>query len=198
MNNALVKHSGKITQEMRENFLNQKGCAIWLTGLSGAGKSTIAYELEKELYDKNILSYVLDGDNIRHGLNKDLGFSTDDRKENIRRIAEVSSLFIDAGILTIVSFISPFIRDRETAKEIISKDRFIEVYIKASLEICEQRDPKGMYRKVRSGLIANFTGISSPYEPPVNPDMAIDTEILSVSQSVHIILDYLTERGIIS
>lgn len=192
----IVKHLGCITPEMREKLLRQKGCVLWFTGLSGAGKSTIAYELEQELYARGILSYVLDGDNIRHGLNKNLGFTSEDRKENIRRIAEVSALFANAGILTIVSFISPFIEDREMAKNIISKDKFVEIYIKASLELCEQRDPKGMYKKARSGLIQNFTGISSPYEPPKNPDIIVDTENLSVSQSAKYIVSYMHRERI--
>lgn len=180
-----------VTREERY-LLNKHGsCALWLTGLSGSGKSTIAFALEKELYRHHINSYVLDGDNIRHGLNRDLGFSEEDRAENIRRIGEVSKLFVDAGIFVIAAFISPSKYDRATVRELFHPDDFIEIYIKCSLEECERRDPKGLYRRARDGSIPNFTGISAPYDVPVNPSLTIDTEQLTVEQSVQAVLHYL-------
>ena len=197
MSAILINQPGRITSKMRETFLGQKGYVLWFTGLSGAGKSTIAYKLEEKLYEQEILSYVLDGDNIRQGLNKNLGFTPEGRKENIRRIAEVASLFVNAGIITIVSFISPFTEDRKMAESIISREKFIEIYIQASLEVCEQRDPKGMYKKARSGIIQDFTGISSPYEPPLFPDIIINTEELTISQSIQHIIKHLIDNNIV-
>ncbi|MFT5780023.1 MAG: adenylylsulfate kinase [Crocinitomicaceae bacterium] len=158
--------------------------AIWFTGLSGAGKSTIADALEQKLIAEKIHTYILDGDNIRHGICRDLDFSSDDRTENIRRVGEMTALFVDAGITVISSFISPFIADREIAKQTIGQDYFLEVYINTSLKTCEERDPKGLYKKVRSGSISNFTGISSPYEEPINPDIEIKTEHETVEEAV--------------
>jgi adenylylsulfate kinase len=161
-----------------------KPLAIWFTGLSGAGKSTIADALEQKLISEKIHTYILDGDNIRHGICRDLDFSSEDRTENIRRVGEMAALFVDAGITVITSFISPFVEDREIAKQTIGANYFLEVYINTSLKICEERDPKGLYKKVRSGNIADFTGISSPYQAPINPDIEIKTEVESVDQAV--------------
>lgn len=187
----LVWQNGKVKYEDRCKLINQKGLVIWLTGLSGSGKSTIAVELEKELIQAGKLVYRLDGDNIRHGLCSDLGFSEKDRTENIRRITEVSQLFKDAGIITLVSFISPLKSMRKLARDKIGSNAFIEVYIKASVETCIKRDPKGMYKKAIDGQIKDFTGISSIYENPENPDIVIDTENLTVDESVKVILDYI-------
>ncbi len=167
----------------KEKMLNQHARVIWLTGLSGSGKTTIAQEIEKELNQKGYLTQILDGDNIRTGINNNLGFSQDDRYENIRRIAEVSKLFLDCGIICINSFISPTIEIRKMAKNIIGKENFIEVYINAPLEVCEKRDPKGLYKKVREGKIKNFTGIDSPFEAPEKPEIEIRTNELSIEDS---------------
>ena len=185
--------TGKVDYKDRCKIINQKGLVIWFTGISGSGKSTIAIELEKELAQIGKLVYRLDGDNIRYGLSSDLGFSEKDRNENIRRISEVAKLFKDAGIITLVSFISPLKLMRRLAKEKIGKDAFIEVYVKASIETCIKRDPKGMYKKAISGEIKNFTGISAQYEIPENPDIVIDTENLTIKESMLIILNYIKE-----
>lgn len=189
-------HEGKVSCEERYGLLGQRGTVIWLTGLSGAGKSTIAVELEKELLKLKKVVFVLDGDNVRHGLNADLSFSVKDRNENIRRISEVAALFKEAGVIVLVSVISPFREMREYAKNRAGKDNFIEVYIKADLTVCEKRDPKGLYKKARKGEISDFTGISSPYEEPLNPDITVDTGILEVQQSVEIIKNYILEKCI--
>ena len=178
MGNNIVKHDHKVTKEEREKLISQNSKVIWLTGLSGSGKSTVANELALKLQNEGKLAYILDGDNIRMGLCKDLNFSDDDRKENIRRIGEVAKLIADTGVIVITAFISPFIEERNNAKEIIGND-FIEVFVDASLEICEDRDPKGFYKKARSGEIPKFTGISSPYEKPINPDIYINTGDMS-------------------
>ena len=170
---------------------------IWLTGLSGSGKSTIANELELYLIDRGKLAYVLDGDNIRTGLNKDLGFSDDDRKENMRRISEVAKLMSDSGSITITSFISPFREEREMAKQIIGEDLFIEVFVDTSIAICEQRDVKGLYKKARSGEIPNFTGIDSPYEEPLNPDVIVEAGHHSIEECVEKIISYLNKKEVI-
>jgi len=187
MGTNLFKVTQRVTREEREGLLNQKGKTIWLTGLSGSGKSTIANELAHKLHNEGKLVYVLDGDNIRMGLNKDLGFSVNDRKENIRRISEVANLMTDLGVIVITAFISPFENERQMAKDIVGKDNFIEVYIKTPLEVCEERDPKGLYKKARTGEIPMFTGIDSPYEEPTNPDMFIKTDKMSIEDSVEFI-----------
>ncbi len=191
----IVWHEGKITLEDRCRLLNQKGLVVWFTGLSGSGKSTIAVELERRLMEAGRFAYRLDGDNVRHGLNSDLGFSDADREENIRRIAEVSALFKDAGLITLVSFISPFQKTRDFARERAGKDQFIEVYVKADLKTCAERDPKGLYKKARKGEVSNFTGISSPYEEPQNPDILLDTDLLSVPEAVQRVFDAVMERS---
>jgi len=190
-------HEGKIGKKQRESLLNQKAVLIWFTGLSGSGKSTLARELEKRLFERKNLCFVLDGDNIRHGLNGDLGFSADDRKENIRRIGEVCKLFVNAGLITISAFISPFRTDRNNIRQDLKLGKFIEIYVKCPLEICEQRDVKGLYAKVRLGEIDDFTGISSPYEEPLNPEIIINTSEESIKTSVEKIMNYLFKYKII-
>ncbi|WP_035907694.1 adenylyl-sulfate kinase [Lebetimonas sp. JH369] len=190
----IVWHPNKVTRNDREKIKNQKGCVLWFTGLSGSGKSTIANELEYELNKMRYHTYLLDGDNIRHGLIKNLGFSDLDRKENIRRISEVAKLFVDAGIITITAFISPFIEDREKAREIIGTKNFIEVFVDTPLEVCIQRDPKGLYKKALNGEIKNFTGIDSPYERPLSPEIIIDTKKYDIISSVSLIIDYLKNK----
>lgn len=187
MSTNLVEHLHKVTKNERQELLKQKSSVIWLTGLSGSGKSTVANELAVMLQNNGKLAYVLDGDNIRMGLNKDLGFSDNDRKENIRRIAEVAKLLSDAGVIVITAFISPFREERENAKNIIGVGDFMEVYIEAPLEICEQRDPKGFYKKARAGEIPMFTGINSPYEEPLKADLVISTENNTPQACVEII-----------
>ena len=188
-------HHGKITKEDRVKLLNQKGVTIWLTGLSGSGKSTIAVELEHALIENKYHAYILDGDNIRHGLNKNLGFSPEDRSENIRRIGEVAKLFTDANIITITAFISPYKQDRDNARKLQREGEFIEVYVKCPLDVCEQRDTKGLYKKARAGEVKEFTGISAPYEEPLNPEITIDTSKMSVEEATRVILGYLERNG---
>jgi bifunctional enzyme CysN/CysC len=186
------KHDLAITRELRESLNGNKAKLLWFTGISGSGKSTIANELEKKLFSKGIRTFILDGDNIRHGLNNDLGFNDADRVENIRRVGEVTKLMVDAGIVVISSFISPFLSDREMVKRLIGDQDFIEVFINTPIEVAEERDPKGLYKKARSGLIPNFTGVSSPYEEPNSPDIEIDTTNLSPIESARKILDFLS------
>ena len=190
-------HQHKVSKQDRSRIKGHKPCVIWFTGLSGSGKSTIANALEDALNRKGYHTYLLDGDNIRHGLNKDLGFSDEDRKENIRRIAEVAKLFVDAGLIVITAFISPFKEEREFARSLVEKDEFIEVFVDTPLKVCEQRDPKGLYKKAKEGKIKNFTGIDSPYEPPDAPEIHIRTERLTVQESVERIMRYLKEKGIL-
>ena len=180
----LFPHKHFVSAELRKKLINQKPILIWLSGISGSGKSTIANELEKKLYENNFLSYLLDGDNIRIGLNKDLGFTDDDRKENIRRISEVSRLMLDAGLIVITAFISPFKEERQLAKSLVLEENYFLVYVDCSVEICEERDVKGLYKKARAGEIKNFTGIDSPYEVPENPNLIVNTEKESVDESV--------------
>ena len=187
----IYKHNLAITRELRENMNGNKAKLLWFTGISGSGKSTIANELEKVLFSRGIRTFILDGDNIRHGLNNDLGFSDADRVENIRRVVEVSRLMLDAGIFVISSFISPFIADRKMARDLVTDEDFIEIFVNTPLEVAESRDPKGLYKKARIGEIPNFTGISSPYEMPISPDITLETEINSVKECAQIILDKL-------
>ena len=191
----IVQETSLVGQTERERLLRQRGVTLWLTGLSGSGKSTVAKELERTLIDRGHACYLLDGDNIRHGLNKDLGFSADDRKENIRRIAEVAHLFNEAGLLAISAFISPYRADRDGAREIIGSDRFIEVHVSTPLEVCEARDPKNLYKRARAGEIPQFTGISDPYEAPFEPEVDLDTSVRSVAESVQLLIDELRQRG---
>ncbi len=190
-------HEGAITNADRERLLQQKGVVIWFTGLSGSGKSTLAHAVEEKLFEKGHLTYVLDGDNIRHGLNKNLGFSPEDREENIRRIGEVAKLFADAGIITMTAFISPYRADRDKARALLDDGRFIEVYVKVPLEVAEERDPKGLYKKARAGEIKQFTGIDAPYEEPLNAELVIDTSQHSLEESAEIVLKYLQECQIV-
>ncbi|MEB7403718.1 adenylyl-sulfate kinase [Mammaliicoccus sciuri] len=187
-------HNSEVTKAQRQERNGHKSVVIWFTGLSGSGKSTISVALEKALFEQNITSYRLDGDNIRHGLNQNLGFSPEDRKENIRRIGEVGKLMVDAGVVTMTAFISPYEEDRNTVRDILEDGEFIEVYTKCSLDECESRDPKGLYKKARSGEIKEFTGINAPYEEPSNPEIIIDTENESVEESVEKIVAYLKEN----
>jgi bifunctional enzyme CysN/CysC len=189
--NNIYWSRGKVTAQQREMRNGHLGCVLWLTGLSGAGKSTIATELERELFNLGRHVYVLDGDNIRHGLGSDLGFSPKDRAENIRRIGEVAKLFADAGVISITAFISPYRQDRDLVRKILAPGRFIEVFVNAPLEICEQRDPKGLYAKARAKEIKEFTGVSAPYEPPLEPEIELRTDQLTAAESVAKILEYL-------
>jgi len=190
-------HQSSLSKTEREQLLKQKGVVIWFTGLSGSGKSTLALAVEEELYKRGHLCYVLDGDNIRHGLNKNLGFSPEDREENIRRIGEVSKLFADAGLLTMTAFISPYRKDRDLARQLLNDREFIEVYTTVPLEIAEQRDPKGLYKKARAGEIKEFTGISAPYEEPIKPELTIDTSKLDLEQSRDRVIQFLEQKGIL-
>lgn len=190
----IFKYKSKVSYEDRCNKLRQKGIVVWFTGLSGSGKSTIATEVEKELISLNKVAYVLDGDNIRHGLCSDLSFADEDRKENIRRIAEVAALFKDAGVIALVACISPRENMREFAKQIIGANTFIEIYVKADIEICAKRDPKGLYKKAKNGEIENFTGITSAYEVPHKPDLIVDTTTLTVKEAVSRVLDMMMKE----
>jgi adenylylsulfate kinase len=192
-------HEGHATREERNQLLEQKGATLWFTGLSGSGKSTIAFTLEHALVQRGRLAYVLDGDNIRHGLNKNLGFTAADREENIRRIGEVAKLFADAGIVTMTSFISPYRKDRDgvRALHVAGQLPFIEIYLSTPIETCEQRDPKGLYKKARAGQLKNFTGVDDPYELPLNPELTIDATSTSPQQATIIIMQYLEKQGLI-
>jgi adenylylsulfate kinase len=188
-------HEGAVSRQEREKLLNQKGVTVWMTGLSASGKSTIACILEQMLLHKKKHAYRLDGDNIRHGLNKNLGFSAEDRAENIRRIGEVAKLFTDAGVIAITSFISPYKKDRDAVRAGMKAGEFIEVYVNVSLAGAEKRDPKGLYKKARAGEIKGFTGIDDPYEAPEKAEIVIDTEKVSAGDAAQQILSYLEERG---
>ncbi|HEY8494549.1 MAG TPA: adenylyl-sulfate kinase [Myxococcota bacterium] len=191
-------HAHRVTRADREKLLGQKGVTVWLTGLSGSGKSTIAVHAEERLVRRGRLAYVLDGDNIRHGLNKNLGFSPADRTENIRRIGEVAKLFVDAGVIVFTSFISPYRADRELVRALHDEGRFVEVYVAASIETCEARDVKGLYKKARAGEIPEFTGISAPYEAPERPELVLDTNRQTVEESVGQLVSFLEEKGYLS
>ncbi|RDZ09740.1 adenylyl-sulfate kinase [Priestia megaterium] len=190
-------HDAGITKEERRKQNNHHSFVLWFTGLSGSGKSTVANAVAKALFDKNIRNYVLDGDNVRFGLNKNLGFSAEDRTENIRRIGEVSKLFVDSGQVVLTAFISPFQEDRAQVREILEGNEFLEVYVECPLEECEKRDPKGLYKKARSGEIRDFTGIDSPYESPANPELTINTSTQSVEECVQTVIEYLASRKFI-
>ena len=190
-------HEATVTVEDREKLLNQKGCVIWFTGLSGSGKSTLANAVEHVLHQQQHHTYVLDGDNVRHGLNKNLGFSPEDREENIRRIGEVAKLFADAGTIVMTAFISPYRADRDQARALIAEDRFVEVFVDCPLEVCEERDTKGLYKKARAGEIKEFTGISAPYEPPLNPEVTVDTAALSVEACAHAVVNALVKAELV-
>ena len=197
MDKEIVWHEHKVTRAERSGIKNQKPCLLWFTGLSGAGKSTIANALDVALYEKGYHTFLLDGDNVRHGLNKDLGFTNADRVENIRRIGEISKLFTDAGLIVLSAFISPFTSDRQLVRNLFPAGEFIEVLMDTPLETCEKRDPKGLYREARAGKIRHFTGIDSPYERPTNPEISLDTTYLPVEECLEQILKYLDTNGYI-
>ena len=194
----IVWHEGHVSRQERESLLDQRGVMLWLTGLPSSGKSTIAFTAEHALVARGRLAYVLDGDNIRHGLNKNLGFSADDRGENIRRIGEVGKLFVDCGAITLTSFVSPYRADRDAVRDLMEDGEFLEVFVDTPVEICEQRDPKGLYAKARAGEIPNFTGISDPYESPENPELVIETASSTPEEAANTIIDMLQKRGKIS
>jgi adenylylsulfate kinase len=193
----IVWHQTSITKEDRRKRNGHHSAILWFTGLSGSGKSTIANAVSKKLFDLGIQNYVLDGDNIRHGLNKDLGFSVEDRTENIRRIGEVAKLFVDSGQFVLTAFISPFAQDRQLVRNLVEKDEFIEIYVKCPLEECERRDPKGLYKKARNGEIRDFTGIDSPYEAPVSPELILETDRYTIDECANQVLAYLRNRNFI-
>ena len=194
----IVWHPGQVTRDDRQRITGHRGCTVWFTGLSGSGKSTIAVAVEKSLWDRGVRSYILDGDNIRHGLNNDLGFSPEDRTENIRRIGEVAKLFTDGGVLNLTAFISPYRSDRDRVRSIMGEGDFIEVHVDCPVEECERRDVKGLYAKARAGKIPEFTGISAPYEAPEKPEIVLETAKLSEEQSVAKVLEYLDKNGYIA
>jgi adenylylsulfate kinase len=191
-------HAGHIGRPDREKLLGQKGVTVWLTGLSASGKSTIAVAAEAALVERGHLAYVLDGDNVRHGLNKNLGFSPEDRTENIRRIGEVAKLFAETGVVVLTSFISPYRADRDSARALNAEGDFLEVFVDADVATCEERDPKGLYKKARAGEIPEFTGISAPYEAPEKPEVVLDTAKLSVEESVAELVGFLEKQGYLS
>ena len=186
-----------IDKKARDELLQQKGVTLWFTGLPSSGKSTISNKVAEVLHEKGYLTYVLDGDNIRHGLNGDLGFSADDRIENIRRIGEVAKLFTNTGIITMTAFVSPYRSDRQKARDLVDTEDFIEVYVKCPVEVCEERDPKGLYKKAREGKIPEYTGVSAPYEEPENPEVVVDTAAETLEESAKKVIAYLEQRGVI-
>jgi adenylylsulfate kinase len=196
-NNHITWFNGQITREHREENHGHKAALVWFTGLSASGKSTIAHRLEQELFNLRCSTYVFDGDNVRHGLCQDLGFSAEDRSENLRRIGEMANLFLDAGIVAITAFISPYSRDREKIKALVGEDRFFEVYVECPVEVCASRDPKGLYDMARKGIIKNFTGISDPYEPPENPSLIIHSDKEDVKESARKVLQMLKQNEIL-
>lgn len=193
----IVWHHGAISRQQRERMNGHKSVAVWFTGLSGAGKSTLAHAVEEELHRRGCRTFVFDGDNVRHGLCSDLGFSLEDRSENIRRIGEMAKLFIEAGVIALTAFISPLRIDRDRVRRLIGDADYIEVYVKCPVEICEGRDVKGIYKKARAGLIKNFTGISSPYEEPEHPDVVVETASETLGESVNKVITYILARGIV-
>jgi adenylylsulfate kinase len=195
--NNITWHHSTVSKRDRRYLNGHKSCVLWFTGLSGSGKSTLANALDHELYRQGIRSYVLDGDNIRHGLNKDLSFGNDDRKENIRRIGEVTKLFVDSGLIVSSAFISPFREDRTFVRNMFEDQEFIEIFLNCPIQVCEDRDPKGLYKKARQGEIPDFTGITSPYEIPDHPEIIIETNKTSIEQSIQQIFAYLKEKKIL-
>ncbi|WP_179004917.1 adenylyl-sulfate kinase [Winogradskyella forsetii] len=189
-----VRHDYKVTKSDREKLHGHRSLLMWFTGLSGSGKSTLANLVEEALHKMRISTFSLDGDNIRQGINKDLSFAPEDRTENIRRIAEISNLMVDAGVVTLAAFVSPYIKDRDNIRHIVGEENFVEIYINTSLEECERRDVKGLYKKARAGEIKNMTGVSAPYEAPVNPDLEIVTDHQSIETSVQTILDFIIQK----
>jgi adenylyl-sulfate kinase len=191
MEENLIRHNFSITQLKRSELKKQKPMLLWFTGLSGSGKSTIADALERALFEKGIHTYLLDGDNVRKGLNNNLSFSPEDRSENIRRIAEVSNLMIDAGLVVLASFVSPYREDRENVKRIVGYQNFVEIFVNTPIEECERRDVKGLYAKARAGEIKNFTGVNAPYEAPLVPDVEVDTMMVSVEEAVALVCEFV-------
>ncbi|HHN66284.1 MAG TPA: adenylyl-sulfate kinase [Nitrospirae bacterium] len=196
--NHVVWHDGDVKREDRNRINGHRSGLLWFTGLSASGKSTIAHKVERNLFERGVRAYVFDGDNIRHGINSDLGFSREDRRENLRRIAEISKLFVDAGIIVLAAFISPFREDRQYIRSRFEGDNFFEIYVKCSIEECERRDPKGQYKKARAGIIKNYTGVSSPYEEPESPDLVLDTEQITIDEAVEKVIDLLMKRDMLS
>lgn len=191
-------YKGHISKHDRNNLNNHESGLLWFTGLPSSGKSTIAHFVEKELFRRGMRTYVLDGDNIRKGINSDLGFNREDRRENLRRIIEISKLMIDAGLIVLTAFISPYREDRECVRKLFDGDTFLEIYIKCSVEECERRDPKGNYKRAREGIIKDYTGISAPYEEPENPDLVIDSERLDINSSIYKVLEFLEKKNFFS
>ena len=189
-----VKQNFSITKNQREILHGHKTYLLWFTGLSGSGKSTLANLVEMELHKKGVSTYILDGDNIRQGINKDLNFTPQDRSENIRRIAEISNLMLEAGVVTLAAFVSPYLKDREAVKQVVGPDNVIEIYVNTSLEVCEQRDVKGLYKKARAGEIKNMTGVSAPYQAPLNPDIEVVTDGQTIQESVAVIMQFLNTK----
>ncbi|WP_252314045.1 adenylyl-sulfate kinase [Sinobaca sp. H24] len=196
-NQNIVWHQASVSKQEREKATGNKSLVLWFTGLSGSGKSTVANVVSRKLFEAGKNTYVLDGDNVRHGLNKDLGFSDEDRTENIRRIGEVAKLFVDAGHIVSTAFISPFQADRDQVRGLLEEGEFMEVFVKASLAVCEERDPKGLYKKARSGEIPEFTGITSPYEEPAAPELVVDTENNSIEEAADLVIQELEKRNLI-
>ena len=197
MSSNIVWHDASISKVERREKNNHNSFILWFTGLSASGKSSIANALARELFERGNQTFVLDGDNIRHGLNNDLGFDEDSRKENIRRIGEVSKLFVESGQIVLTAFISPYQQDRDVVRELVAEGEFLEVYVKCSVEECERRDPKGLYKKARNEEIKNFTGISAPYEAPVNPEIVVDSERYSIEECAEQLIQILVEKGFI-
>lgn len=193
----VVWHNATVTRERREHQNGHRGVILWFTGLSGAGKSTLAHAVEERLHQMGCRTFVFDGDNVRHGLCSDLGFSVEDRVENIRRIGEMAKLFLEAGVISLTAFISPFRSDRERVRSLVPHGDFLEIYCRCSLDVCEERDVKGLYKRARKGEIKDFTGISSPYEEPEDPELAVDTGARSLEESVDMVIGLLQERGVV-
>jgi adenylylsulfate kinase len=191
-------HGANVTRDEREALMGQKGAVVWFTGLSGSGKSTLSRRVEQMLLERGVANYVLDGDNLRHHLNKDLGFSPEDRAENIRRVGCVAQLFADAGLICLTAFISPYRADRDNARALLDAGRFIEVYVNTPIEVCEERDPKGLYKKARAGQIPEFTGISAPYEEPESPELVVNTAGRTVDECAQQVVDYLIGKGLLA
>lgn len=194
----LTWHSGELDTAAREAAHGHRGATVWLTGLSGSGKSTVAHRVERRLIERGAFAYVLDGDNVRHGLNSDLGFSPEDRAENIRRIGEVARLFTDAGVIVLAAFVSPYRSDRDRIRGLLGEGQFVEVHVAAPTAVCEERDPKGLYKKARAGEIKDFTGISAPYEPPEQPEIYLDTSEQTVDESADTVVRHLQATGILN
>jgi adenylylsulfate kinase len=193
----VIWHHSTVTRARREKQYNHKACVLWFTGLSGAGKSTLAHAVEEELYRRSCITFVLDGDNVRHGLSSNLGFSDKDRQENIRRIGETAKLMMEAGLIVMTAFISPFRADRESVRSLMPQGDFLEIYCKADLDVCESRDVKGLYKKAREGEIKNYTGIDSPYEEPNKPELEVDTGSLSLEECIQHVMSLLRSYGVI-